>query len=218
MDEEKKNEHNDKSNSKVNNENEEMEQKDSNEEVMESTDNSSDEKTMQKEKMMKDATAPAVDSKTSMVMPVVVGGGVLVLALGGLALISNRPADSTPVDVDSYAADALLNEVEYYDGIYYTEARYYVDALEAEDIVGVTVVVEDGEIQSVELVQLNEEGEEQENEYLEEFVEKLTDKVVGVHLTEVEGMELISGSTLTSDAFKEAVREFDGRARVQQDS
>ncbi|KXK26418.1 MAG: FMN-binding domain protein [candidate division WS6 bacterium OLB20] len=155
------------------------------------------------------ADAPA--AKPNLVLPVAAGGGVLILALGGLALVSNRPQNGQQVELTPTVTEALLEQVSYRDGIYYAEATFYVQPVEANETVGVTVVVSDGEIASVEIVQL-EDGAIVENEYLTEFTDKLQDIVVGQSLDSIEDMELISGSTLTSDAFREAIRSVQDQA------
>ncbi|MFQ5493376.1 MAG: hypothetical protein ACE5DX_04420 [Candidatus Dojkabacteria bacterium] len=149
-----------------------------------------------------------VTKKSKLNFPIVIGGGVVVVALaaGGLALVGRNNANTQPTVVPTEVQQQILEAVQYKDGTYYVETSFYIEAAEKTDFLGITVVIQDEKIVSAEVTAL-EDGEAVESGYLDTFNDELNGLVIGKTIDETEELEspLVAGSTLTSNAFVEAL-------------
>ncbi|MCA9379235.1 hypothetical protein KC640_02295, partial [Candidatus Dojkabacteria bacterium] len=118
----------------------------------------------------------------SIKVPVIIGGVLVVVAVaaGSLVLLSqntattdtNQPAIDQPVILSEFAS--------FKDGTYYTEVSYYVEPLDKDEVIGVTLVIENGAIKSATAVSI-EDGEEVASSYMDEFNDGVADKVVATN-------------------------------------
>lgn len=133
----------------------------------------------------------------------------LVIGAGGFAVVDNLQqetgSENNSVQLTSSSAEAILEAVKYKDGVYEADALVTIESANLTHTVRVVVEVSEGQIASASVYEVDEDGSQVENTYMDAFAAKLTDLVVGKELDEVEGLTLVSGSTLTSNAFKAAV-------------
>ena len=171
-------------------------------------------------------TVPVVsgpsDSRTRITM--FIGGvavGAILGASGFAALdnfvgipISNSDAEIAITDENM---QQIVEAMQYKDGKYIAEIAYPVPAADKEHIIQVELEIVDEKVVSVAIVEVDEAGAEIENEYLVSFVDELTGIISGQPIDVIGGMDLVSGSTLTSDAFKEAIVEVQSEAKELQE-
>lgn len=151
------------------------------------------------------AKKKAKKNESNPIVPIAAGGGILLVALGGLALVSNPPGGmQININNDDPAVVDILEALNYRDGDYYTTAEYYVPVAEKTDKVGISLSVRDGKIESVNVVMLKDD-EIVENPYLVKYNDQLREIIVGKEVKDVPDLDLVSGSTITNDAFKEAL-------------
>ncbi|MCA9387152.1 FMN-binding protein [Candidatus Dojkabacteria bacterium] len=138
-------------------------------------------------------------SLTKMPQSMVIGGGVILvtLTIGGIVIYTESQKDSNNEN-QSYSLK------DFKDGSYYAEGSFYVDAVSKTETIGVTVTIRDGKITGLETDQI-ENGEKVVNEYMQKFEDKIKDMVVGKPITEVGDQTIITGSSLTSKGFVDAV-------------
>ncbi|MCA9381321.1 FMN-binding protein [Candidatus Dojkabacteria bacterium] len=130
---------------------------------------------------------------------VLIGGGVVLtsVALGGLVIYQNSLKDDNNISQTN-------NIKNFKDGTYYAEGTFYVEALGKSESVGVTVTIKDGNIVSVETDQV-EAGQKVANDYMQKFEDKIKTIVVGKSINEVDDQTIVTGSSLTSEGFQQAV-------------
>lgn len=152
-------------------------------------------------------------SEKSLKIPMMVGGSIIVVAIAatGFALLSTDEEKDGNANLESDGENSILEAVNYKDGTYVTEASYFVDASGKTDHIRVTVSVKDSKIESIRVDAL-EDGEVTVSKYMDEFNKKVNEKISGKKFSDVYGMELVSGSTLTSNSFKEALRVVEDKA------
>ncbi len=173
-----------------------------------------------KEKPLADKTknSQPIEPQNQIKVPLMIGGTVVVvgIAAASIATLTNRqniPA-SNPTEIpDDKAQQEILEAVNFRDGVYYTETEFYVDVADKTHIIGVTITIENKEIKDVEVVEVNKKGEKVENEHMTEFDEKLENIIKGKEINEIYNMDLVAKSTLTSDAFKEALKQIEENAQ-----
>ncbi len=139
-------------------------------------------------------------------VPLMIGGTVFVatVAVGGLVLITeqNKPDDSNNDNVNNQK-DNPQTESSYKDGKYYVEASYYVEAIDANETLGVIIEIDNGVVSNVRTLSI-ENGEIVDNEYLEKFEGEARNQIVGKELGEAFDFQ-VSGSSLTTEGFRDAL-------------
>ncbi len=144
-------------------------------------------------------------------LSVLVGGVAIgvVIGAGGFVLVDNlqqaQEGQGNNVGLSSSSAQTILEAVKYKDGVYTANATFMVEAADVpEHSIRVTVEVRDEKVVSASVVEINEAGEAVENNYMKKFVDELGKLIVGKDVDAVGDMSLVTGSTLTSNAFKQA--------------
>jgi len=161
---------------------------------------------------------PTSPNTENMRLPLMVGGVAVVAIVGaaGFALL-NPQNDYDPVgehlSLSGDAEQQIMEALDYQEGTYVVEVSYEVPEAGFTDHMRVTVTIKDEKITSAVATKL-EEGEEVENEYMDAFNDAIAGMIIGKRPDSIYGLELKSGSTLTADAFKDAVRTIEKQAEV----
>lgn len=159
--------------------------------------------------------SPAVkpDTDKTIKVPVMIGGVLVVVAIAAGALVFVSQNTATPSGGNTVIEQPKNTEAfsSYKDGTYYTEVSYYVEPLAKTEMLGITLVIENGKIKSASAVSL-ENGEEVASTYMDEFNDGIAGKVSSAKFSTIYGAELVTGSTLTSNAFKEALKTIEQEA------
>ncbi len=141
-------------------------------------------------------------------VPIIIGGTIIAatIAVGGLIFITeNSNNQNSPQLIPE-------NFSGYRDGRFYNEASYYVEPTDTNETIEVVIELEDGIISNIEAVSI-ENGEIIPNDYLEEFENEISNLIIGKPLNEVSEVQ-VSGSSLTTEAFIEAVEKIKQDASV----
>ncbi len=153
----------------------------------------------------------------SLKIPVIIGGVVVFVTIvtAGLVLISEN-SDLLGNITGNNQATSLTSAIglELVDGIYYTEVSYYVPAAEKTDYLGVTLIVKDNKVVSALGTSLEADGTPAESKYQTEFNEKVSTEVNGKNFESAIEFANISGSTLTTDAFRQALQSLQSDAKA----
>ena len=132
--------------------------------------------------------------------------GLLVLA-GCSGTADEDPSTDTGTDTSTESGDSGAATGEYTDGTYTADGSYQTP--ETVEKISVTLTVADGVVTEVEVT-----GDPQAREteqYQGQFIEGISDEVVGKSLDEIE-VSRVAGSSLTSGGFNEAVESIKEQA------
>lgn len=133
--------------------------------------------------------------------------GLLVLAgCSGTADAEDKSTD-TGTDTSTESSDSGAAGGDYADGTYTADGSYQTP--ETVESISVTLTVADGVVTEVEVT-----GDPQAREteqYQGQFIEGISDEVVGKPLDEIE-VSRVAGSSLTSGGFNEAVESIKEQA------
>lgn len=156
---------------------------------------------------------PAAKEKTLKV-PLVMGGSIILVAIAAtsFAILSTDDKKESNSKIDSEDSEnQILKALNYKDGTYTTDTSYFVEVANKTDHIRVTITVENSKITAVHVDPL-EDGVVVESKYMDEFNSAIAEKVVGKKFSDIYGAELVSGSTLTSSSFKDALRVIEDKA------
>lgn len=150
-------------------------------------------------------------------LPLIVGGVavIAVVSAASFVYVNNNPVPESPgqaVVIPEKTLAELAAQLNLKDGTYYAEASFYVEPLGKTEHLAVTLTMADSIVTEVSVIQIDEQGNKVENEYMDKFSTSVAGLTTGKTISEIVDMDLVSGSTLSSEAFRGAMVELKPKA------